>query len=133
LIVDPRFCTNEARVANRAALRSALADILSGYTSDACVELLTRNQIVAGVVRSYGAACASSAVKSSGIFCRTTGGGEADYETMGLAYRFPGVPKRPTRPLSAIGADGADVLREAGFRETEAAELLKSGIVATPR
>jgi crotonobetainyl-CoA:carnitine CoA-transferase CaiB-like acyl-CoA transferase len=133
LIVDPRFCTNEARVANRAALRAALADILSGYTSDACVELLTRNQIVAGVVRSYGAARASSAVDASGIFCRTTGGGGTDYETMGLAYRFPGVPKRPTRPLSAIGADGDEVLREAGFHETEAAELLKSGVVATPR
>ena len=65
LIVDQRFCTNEARVANRAALRAALKDILSGYTSDACVELLTRNQIVAGVVRSYGAARASSAVTKS--------------------------------------------------------------------
>jgi crotonobetainyl-CoA:carnitine CoA-transferase CaiB-like acyl-CoA transferase len=130
LVVDPRFCTNEARVANRPALRAALKDILSGYTSDACVELLTRNQIVAGVVRSYGAAMANSAVRASGIFCRTTGGGKADYETMGLAYRFPGVPKRPTRPLSAIGADGEEVLREAGYREAELAELLKSGVVA---
>jgi crotonobetainyl-CoA:carnitine CoA-transferase CaiB-like acyl-CoA transferase len=51
---------------------------------------------------------------------------------MGLAYRFPGMPKRPTRPLSAVGADGEEVLREAGFREAEAAELLKSGVVATP-
>ena len=133
LIVDQRFCTNEARVANRAALRAALKDILSGYTSDACVELLTRNQIVAGVVRSYGAARASSAVSASGIFCRTAGGGEADYETMGLPYRFAGVPKRPTRPLAAIGDDGVEVLREAGFGEAETADLLKSGVVATPR
>jgi crotonobetainyl-CoA:carnitine CoA-transferase CaiB-like acyl-CoA transferase len=74
----------------------------------------------------------AGAVDASGIFCRTTGGGEADYETMGLAYRFLGVPKRPTKPLAAIGADGEKVLREAGFREAEAAELLKSGVVAMP-
>lgn len=130
LIVDPRFCTNEARVANRSAMRAALAEMLSGYTSDDCVALLTRNQIVAGVVRGYRSAHECPTVRASGIFCRTESGSNADYETLGLPYRFAGVSKRSTRPLPAIGADGAEVLRQAGFDEIETVGLLKSGVVA---
>ena len=130
LIVDPRFCTNEARVANRSAMRAALAEMLSGYTSDDCVALLTRNQIVAGVVRGYRSAHECPTVRASGIFCRTESGSNADYETLGLPYRFAGASKRSTRPLPAIGADGAEVLRQAGFDEIETVGLLKSGVVA---
>lgn len=130
LITDPRFCTNEARVANRSAMRAALAEMLSGYTSDDCVALLTRNQIVAGVVRGYRSAHECPTVRASGIFCRTESGSNADYETLGLPYRFAGVSKRSTRPLPAIGADGAEVLRQAGFDEIETVGLLKSGVVA---
>lgn len=132
LIVDARFRTNEGRVANRAALRSTLADMLSSYTSEVCVELLTRNQIVAGVVRGYRSARESPAVRASGIFSRTEGGGDADYETLGLPYRFVGAPKRATKPLPAIGADGVRLLRDAGYQETEIAGLLTSGIVYVP-
>jgi Predicted acyl-CoA transferases/carnitine dehydratase len=129
LIVDPRLSTNEARVANRAVLRAALAEMLSSYTSDACVELLTQNQIVAGVVRGYRSARESRAVDGSGIFCRTEGGRGPGYETLGVPYRFSGVSRRPTQPLPDIGADGLDVLRGAGFQDTEIESFLASGIV----
>jgi crotonobetainyl-CoA:carnitine CoA-transferase CaiB-like acyl-CoA transferase len=130
LIVDPRFCSNEARVAHRAALRATLAEMLSGYTSDECVDFLTRNQIVAGVVRGYRAAHECAAVKATGIFCRTDSGSNADHEVIGLPYRFAHVPRRSTRPLSAIGADGAAVLRGAGFADEEIGDLMDRGVVA---
>ncbi len=131
LIVDIRFCTNEARVANRAALRATLAAMLSGYTSDECVDFLTRNQIVAGVVRGYRDVHASDVVRETGIFSRTEGGGSADYEAMGLPYQFAGLQRRPTQSLSPIGADGMAVLRESGFGEDDIADLVQSGIVSS--
>jgi crotonobetainyl-CoA:carnitine CoA-transferase CaiB-like acyl-CoA transferase len=130
LIVDPRFCSNEARVANRAALRATLTELLSRYTSDDCVELLTRNQIVAGVVRGYRAAHENAMVKATGIFRHTQSGSNADYEVMGLPYQLRGMGTRSTRPAPAIGEDGITVLRDAGFREGETADLVTSGIVA---
>lgn len=129
LIADPRLSTNEARVANRAVLRAVLAEMLSGYTSDDCVELLTQNQIVAGVVRGYRSARESRAVDGSGIFCRTEGGRGPGYETLGLPYRFSGVSRRQTQPLPDIGADGLDVLRGAGFQNAEIESFFASGIV----
>lgn len=133
LITDRRFCTNEARVANRAALRATLAEMLSGYTSDECVDFLTRNQIVAGVVRGYRDAYDSDVVRETGIFSRTEGGGSADYEAMGLPYQFAGLERRPTRPLSSIGADGLTVLRESGFAEGDITDLVQDGIVSFGR
>lgn len=131
LITDPRFCTNEARVANRVALRATLAEMLSGYTSDECVDFLMRNQIVAGVVRGYRDAYSSDVVRETGIFNRTEGGdGSADYEVIGLPYQFAGLARRPTRPLSPIGADGATVLRESGFDEGDITSLVQSGVVS---
>lgn len=130
LIVDPRFQTNEARVANRAALRAALAEILSKYASDECVELLSQHQIVAGVIRGYRAAHENAVVRATGIFCRTESDGNVDHEVVGLPYQFAGMPRRTTRPLSAIGADGRAALREAGFEDDEAADLMRLGIVA---
>jgi crotonobetainyl-CoA:carnitine CoA-transferase CaiB-like acyl-CoA transferase len=130
LIVDRRFCTNEARVANRTALRATLAAMLSGYTSDECVDFLTRNQIVAGVVRGYRDTYDSDVVRETGIFSRTEGGGGADYEAMGLPYQFSGLARRPMRQLSSIGADGLMVLRESDFDEEDIAELVQAGIVS---
>lgn len=51
---DPRFHDNAARVANRAALRQALAEALSGHTSEAATAMLTDAGVVCGVVRDLG-------------------------------------------------------------------------------
>jgi len=131
LIDDPRFRTNEARVANRKDLRIALADMLSDFTSDDCVDLLTKNQIVAGVVRSYRSARESAAVDATGIFRRTQDGRTPSYETLGLPYRFADIPSQEPRPLPTIGEDSEDVLRSAGFDDDRIFELLASRIVAS--
>jgi len=52
---------------------------------------------------------------------------------MGLPYQFAGLERRPTRPLSPIGADGLAVLRESGFDEEDIAELVQGGIVSFKR
>ncbi len=53
---DPRFATNTARVANRAAMRAALEDRLRARTAGAWAELLTAARVPAGEVNDIGAA-----------------------------------------------------------------------------
>ncbi len=53
---DPRFATNTARVANRAAMRAALEDRLVARTAGDWAELLTAARVPAGVVNDIGAA-----------------------------------------------------------------------------
>src|SRR5690606_8378472 len=51
LASDPRFASNERRVAHRAELRAVLRECLSNLSSEECVALLSGQQIVAGAVR----------------------------------------------------------------------------------
>lgn len=55
---DPRFATNEARVHNRAALRSILVALLAGRTAAEWVGVLTDARVPAGLVNDIGEAFA---------------------------------------------------------------------------
>jgi crotonobetainyl-CoA:carnitine CoA-transferase CaiB-like acyl-CoA transferase len=127
---DPRFCSNEQRVAHRPELREVLKECLSGYSSEECVALLSRNQIVAGAVRNYREVLASADVTASGIVVDAATPGGQHYRALGLPYTLGDAP-RPAPPAAPeCGADGAALLAEAGYPETEIAELRRSGAVA---
>lgn len=127
---DPRFCTNAQRVANRAALREVLHECLSGYTSEECVALLGRNQIVAGVVRRYRDVLESEDLAASGIVVQAQAPDGTAYRALGLPYRIGEAPRPALRAAPACGADGTDLLAEAGFSEAEIAALRQGRVVA---
>lgn len=130
LASDPRFCSNAQRVAHRAELRAVLRECLSGYTSDECVALLGRNQIVAGAVRRYRDVQESADVAASGILVDAASPDGGRYRAVGLPYRLGDAP-RPSPPAApACGADGAAVLAEAGYSPTEIEALRQSRVVA---
>lgn len=82
---DPRFATNELRVANRPAMKEAVGAQLARLGTRECVELLTRNNIVVGVVRSYADVLAGEDFRASGMVVEAaTNGSQAGYTTFGL-------------------------------------------------
>ena len=128
LVRDPRFATNAQRVAHRAELRQVLDECLCGYTSDECVDLLSRNQIVVGAVRRYADVLASEDVAASGIVVQAAAGDARGYRAIGLPYRFGRAPRPAPRAAPECGADSAAVLAEAGYSEQEAAALRQAGV-----
>jgi len=130
LVTDPRFSTNAQRVAHRPELREVLRDCLSGYTSDECVDLLGRNQIVAGAVRRYRDVLASADVAASGMFVDATSPDGRHYRTLGLPYRLGDAPRAAPPAAPECGADGTAVLAEAGYSQTEIAALRHDRVVA---
>ncbi|MFS2049125.1 CoA transferase, partial [Variovorax sp. CT11-76] len=56
-----------SRVRHRTELRAVLRECLSAFTSEECVALLSRNQIVVGAVRSYRQVLDSEDVQASGM------------------------------------------------------------------
>jgi crotonobetainyl-CoA:carnitine CoA-transferase CaiB-like acyl-CoA transferase len=130
LATDPRFCSNARRVAHRAELREVLRDCLSGYSSEECVALLGRNQIVAGAVRSYREVLASADVTASGILVDAASSDGRHYRALGLPYRLGDAPRPAPAAAPECGIDGAAVLAEAGYSETEIAALRQSRVIA---
>ena len=127
---DERFSSNERRVAHRDALRAVLRECLSGRSSEECVALLSREQIVVGAVRSYSQVLQSADLACSGLVVHATGPGERPYRALALPYRFDDA-RRPAPPAApACGADSDALLTEAGFDSGEIAALRRSGAVA---
>lgn len=126
---DPRFLSNELRVANRPAMKAALSEKLSQYSTKDCVELLTRNGIVVGVVRSYGDALAGQDLQASTMLVDVAPAGtQAGYRSFGLPYEMSDSPRRPTTAAPQLGAHTVVVLRELGFSNEEITKMLHDGV-----
>lgn len=132
LASDPRFASNASRVAHRAELRAVLKQCLSGYSSEECVALLGRNQIVTGAVRRYRDVLASADVQASGLLVEAggAGAGGASYRALGLPYRLGDAPQPAPPAAPECGADGAALLAEAGYSDQDIAALRQGGVVA---
>jgi crotonobetainyl-CoA:carnitine CoA-transferase CaiB-like acyl-CoA transferase len=130
LASDERFSTNARRVAHRGDLRAALAQCLSGYTSDECVELLGRNQIVAGAIRRYSEVLGSPDVTASGILVQAAAQDGAGYTALGLPYRYGMGPRPAPGAAPACGADTTQVLKEAGYEDAEIESMMNEGVAA---
>jgi crotonobetainyl-CoA:carnitine CoA-transferase CaiB-like acyl-CoA transferase len=127
---DPRFATNELRVANRPAMKEAVGAQLARLGTRECVELLTRNNIVVGVVRSYADVLAGEDFRASGMVVEAaTNGSQAGYTTFGPPYALCDTPRQATQAAPGHGAHTAEVLREAGFSSEEIAMLREQGVV----
>jgi crotonobetainyl-CoA:carnitine CoA-transferase CaiB-like acyl-CoA transferase len=132
LATDARFLTNELRVANRPAMKEAVSERLSCHATRECVELLTRHNIVVGVVRSYGDALASEDFKASRMVIEAAPDGELPgYASFGLPYDLCDTPRRRTQAAPAHGAHTDELLRDAGFSAAEIAALHAAGVVKT--
>lgn len=127
---DPRFCTNARRVEHRVALRAVLRECFSHMTSDECVTLLGRHQIVAGAVRTYGQVLASPDIEGSGILVEAAEADGTHYRALGQPYRLGNAPHAAPPAAPACGADTDAVLAEAGYNGTEIAQLRSAGAVA---
>ncbi|WP_332741548.1 CaiB/BaiF CoA transferase family protein [Hydrogenophaga sp.] len=129
LVHDPRFSSNDGRVAHRAELREVLNQCLSGYTSEACVAMLNQHQIVAGAVRRYRDVLTSADVIASGILVDAASADGDHYRAVGLPYRI-GNGRRPTPAAAPVcGADGADLLAEFGYSAKDIAALREARVV----
>lgn len=130
LASDPRFSSNERRVANRNALRAALRECLSVLSSEGCVSLLARNQIVAGAVRSYAQVLGSPDLAASGLIVEAKGADGLCYRALGLPYQMADAPLPTPSASPACGADTDELLAEAGYDREQIASLHRSGVVA---
>ena len=107
-----------------------LRECLSDRSSEECVALLARHQIVVGAVRTYDQVMRSDDLAASGLVVQASAADGSGYRALRLPYRFDGT--RPPSPPAApsCGADTDALLAEAGYRIDEIAALRHAGAVA---
>jgi crotonobetainyl-CoA:carnitine CoA-transferase CaiB-like acyl-CoA transferase len=127
LITDERFATGAARVANKPAMTVELKAAFDQCSTEDCVALLSRNQIVAAAVRTYSQVRSAADVAASGIFMRTSG--LDAYEALHLPYRLDR-SRTASCGIPSIGQHTAEILRQAGLDPRQAEALKADGIVA---
>ncbi|MBK6004810.1 CoA transferase [Ramlibacter ginsenosidimutans] len=130
LASDPRFCSNARRVAHRSELRAVLSDCLSAYSTEECVELLSRHQIVVGAVRRYRDVLAGADLAASGILVDAASPDGRSYRALGLPYRLGDAPRAAPAAAPTCGADSIALLSEAGYSEADIAALRDNRVIA---
>jgi len=129
LKTDPRFQKRDVRKANRRALTPLLEAKLRERPTDEWVCLLNRLGIPAGAIPTLQEALASPQVVHRKTLETVNTPGIGDLQLFTITAKFEKTPGHIESPPPRLGEDTEDVLREAGYSETEIGEFRKSGVI----
>ncbi|MFS8978597.1 CoA transferase [Cupriavidus necator] len=111
LVHDPRFHDNASRVANRTALRQALAGMLSDLPAEDACNRLNDAGVVCGVVRDLGSAIEQAGATAPERLIRVPSPGNRELRMPALPLTIDHAPPRPAA-LPELGQHGAEILAE---------------------
>jgi crotonobetainyl-CoA:carnitine CoA-transferase CaiB-like acyl-CoA transferase len=129
MATDPRFATSEARIANREAMRTQIAEALTGRGPAEAVEFLNRHGIVAGAIRGYREVVDGPDAARLNSFPRTATRDAVCYRYPASPYRFRGDVRRESEPAPRLGEHTAAILDELGYSPAEIDRLVAQHVV----
>ncbi|MEQ9607519.1 MAG: CoA transferase, partial [Kiloniellaceae bacterium] len=126
---DPRFLTNDRRMANRAALEAALNAIFEARSTDDWLAILEEGGFPAGPVLSIGEMHADPQALAREMIVETDHPAAGRVKTIGLPVKFSATPGGITRAAPLLGQHSRAVLAEAGFSRAEIERMVAEGAV----
>jgi crotonobetainyl-CoA:carnitine CoA-transferase CaiB-like acyl-CoA transferase len=126
---DPRFRTNDLRVANRAAMNAEIERRLSARTTQYWIEKLNAAGVPCGRVMGLPEVFADPQVIDQEMVLRQEHPGHGAVRMLGFPVKFAEAPCRLRRPAPEVGADSDAVLQEFGYSAEEIAALRSAGVV----
>jgi crotonobetainyl-CoA:carnitine CoA-transferase CaiB-like acyl-CoA transferase len=126
---DPRFATNDLRVANRAAMNAVVEGRLSAETTDQWIALLNAAGVPCGRVMGLAEVFADPQVIDQEMVVTQHHPGHGDVKMLGFPIKFMEAPCELRLPAPEIGADSDAVLAELGYSADEIAGLRRAGAV----
>lgn len=121
---DPRFATNEGRLAHRSELDAVITGFLATVTREKALEVLWEHDVIVGPVNDYDDVFADPQVRHNSMV--------VDVEHHSGPLRVTGVPVRLSetpgsvrRPPPGLGEHTAEVLTDLGFDEEFVARVVK--------
>jgi crotonobetainyl-CoA:carnitine CoA-transferase CaiB-like acyl-CoA transferase len=132
LATDPRFTTNDARLANYGEFRARVEGVLAGGTTGEWQERFERAQIAAGPVYEFDEVFTDPQVKHLGLVAEIDQPGYGTARMLGFPVRASATPAAIRRPAPLLGEHTAEVLGEIGVGPAELDRLVAAGAVAAP-
>ena len=132
LVDDPRFRTNADRVAHRAETVAMVRQALSQRGRDAWLSLLGAAGIPCSPLHSLGELSAHPHSLASGMLRSHDDARLGPLRSVAQPLRFDGQRSAQRRPPPAHGADGRQVLLDAGYNDDDITALVEQGVVSAP-
>lgn len=133
MIADPRFATNEARVANAEALDEAIGAFCGRMTLDECVAFFEEAEVTIGPVNDIRRIMADPHAQARGLLADYPDAEMERFPMHAVPVRLSGTPGAIRAPAPRLGEHGRDVLAEAGLAPDEIDSAIATGLVrATP-
>jgi CoA:oxalate CoA-transferase len=126
---DPRFRTNDLRVANRAAINQAIEARLRTATTAYWIETLNAAGVPCGRVLGLGEVFSDPQVLDQEMVLSQEHPGHGTVRMLGFPIKFTEAPCRLRRPAPEIGGESDAVLREFGYSGDDIAALRRAGTV----
>ena len=130
LATDPRFATNDARLANYDEFRTRVERTLASGTTAEWQERLERAQIAAGPVYEFDEVFTDPQIKHLELIAEVEQPGYGKARMLGFPVRASATPAAIRRPAPLLGEHTAEVLAEIGITPPDIERLIAAGIVA---
>jgi crotonobetainyl-CoA:carnitine CoA-transferase CaiB-like acyl-CoA transferase len=130
LATDPRFATNDARLASYDEFRTRVERVLAGATTAEWQERFERAQIAAGPVYEFDEVFTDPQVRHLGLVAEVEQPGYGKARMLAFPVRASATPAAIRRPAPLLGEHTAEILGEIGVTSHEIERLAAAGTIA---
>jgi crotonobetainyl-CoA:carnitine CoA-transferase CaiB-like acyl-CoA transferase len=129
---DPRFASQEARSRNIGEVYAFVAEQMAGRTSAEWLRLLKNADIPVAPLNSIEDVLDDPHLGESGFFVMTEHPTEGRLRLMATPSAWSRTPPGALRPAPRLGEHSVEILREAGYADTDIEAMIASGVTLTP-
>jgi crotonobetainyl-CoA:carnitine CoA-transferase CaiB-like acyl-CoA transferase len=129
---DPRFATNTARMENRAALTSAMNEIVAKRSKAEWIAILDEAGVPVGPVHTIGEALTHPQTLARGMVVDLVHPQAGATKALGCPIHFSKTPTRIDRPAPTLGEHSRELLREYGYSDAEIDGFVAAGVIEEP-
>jgi crotonobetainyl-CoA:carnitine CoA-transferase CaiB-like acyl-CoA transferase len=129
LLDQAAFATNEARIANRAALRTLIDEKTASDTVEGWIARLNQAGVPCGRVMNLAEVFADPQVQAQDMVLEVEHPGHGPVRMTGFPIKFSETPARLRHPAPALGEHTDQVLRELGYAPDQIAGLKARGVL----
>jgi crotonobetainyl-CoA:carnitine CoA-transferase CaiB-like acyl-CoA transferase len=126
---DPRFATNEARLAHREAFRDRVEQTLATATTAEWVTRFEQAAIASGPIYEFDEVFEDPQVRQLGLVIEVDQPGLGPTRMLGFPFRASAAPFAVRRPAPGLGEHSAEVLAELGLERPQIERLAGAGAI----